>query len=123
MRLDSLFFVALLFACFNTSSTRSISTSMGSVTPSQKDVPTHEVGVKTTIEERTFNVPGFDKAIEGVLQLHKDNSIRLRNERYNAWIRYLAKAPPATELAITKFLKRHGGRIDDCAADFLEKRG
>ncbi|CAH0488710.1 unnamed protein product [Peronospora farinosa] len=48
MRLDSLFFVALLFACFNTSSTRSISTSMGSVTPSQKDVPTHEGSYSST---------------------------------------------------------------------------
>ncbi|CAH0488707.1 unnamed protein product [Peronospora farinosa] len=153
MRLDSLFFVALLFACFNTSSTRSISTSMGSVTPSQKDVPTHGFvrdGVETIKEERTFNEPGFDKAIEGVnsmapgfikemldwisgksetyaekaykfLQLDEDNNLGLRNERYNAWIRYLAEAPPAIKSAIPKLLGRHGDESFLKMLDALEE--
>ncbi|RQM17423.1 hypothetical protein DD237_001428 [Peronospora effusa] len=55
------------------------------------------------------------------LQLDEDNNLGLRNERYNAWIRYLAEAPPAIKSAIPKFLSRHGDESLLTMLDALEE--
>ncbi|CAH0487651.1 unnamed protein product [Peronospora farinosa] len=108
MRLDSILFVAVLSAFFNGSSTHSVSTPVENIISNQEDDPAHVVGAEPTKEERAL--PGLDKVIEKVksmtssgmeemvdvnnvvkayktLQLHK--GIPFRNERYDAWIRYL----------------------------------
>ena len=117
MRVEFLLFAAILFACVNTSSTNSISTTARSLTSKQEDVAAHGVGVETIKEERAPILLGFDKINEakapnymekmlykilqvneknGVdaykfLHLDKENINWLRNERYNAWLKYLGK--------------------------------
>ena len=119
MRLESVLFAAVLFACCNTSSTSLISTTARSLTSKQENVAAYEVGVETTKEERILHLSEFDNPIEGVramvsegmekwismiysaygeevgaynfLRLNKQKIIYLRNERYNAWLNYVAK--------------------------------
>ena len=125
MRVDLLLFAAILFACCNTLSTSAISTTARSLTSNHKDIAAHGVGVELAKEERMLSFMEFDKPIEGVnaiysklsemaismffkasgkevkaynfLQLDRKNSIQLRNERYNAWLNYLAKKAKSSQ--------------------------
>ncbi|CAH0486378.1 unnamed protein product [Peronospora farinosa] len=104
MRLDSIFFVAVLFACFNLSSISVVSITF--------KAPAHEFDVEAAKEERTSSIPVFDTVIKKIksmtssrmeemvdvnnvvevyktLQRHK--GILSHNERYNAGISWTIK--------------------------------
>ena len=63
MRLDSLLFVTARFACFDTLSTRLISTSVGPVMPNQEDVSVRGFDKETIKALEVFYLP---KAIEKI---------------------------------------------------------
>ena len=119
MRVDSMLFTAILFACCNTSSASAISTPVRSLTSKREDDAARGAFVETTKEERAPLMLGVENIKEGVdakasimeniihkgLELHgkygadayktlhldQENSKVLRNARLNAWLRYVEK--------------------------------
>ncbi|RQM17429.1 hypothetical protein KXD40_006057 [Peronospora effusa] len=104
MRLDSIFFVAVLFACFNLTSISVVSITF--------KAPAHEFDVETAKEERTSSIPVFDTVIKKIKSmtssgmeemadvnnmldvyktLQRQKGILSHNERYNDGIRYLER--------------------------------
>ena len=137
MRLESSLFAAVLFVCFNISSTSSISTSVRSLTSKQEDVAAHRVGVMSSKEERIFEFLGLDNIQEGFsaikskimeiricktlfaeekevmdayksLQFDQVNSDLQRNARSNALLKYLAYVTETSFPSLSRFTKNEG---------------